>query len=111
MIEGILKNKESSNQSILFIRNLICVDDKMRKEKASFYNTLQVEGKIKENREAGELKVFDGLERLIEGLISKHGERLFNEKIFTKDLQKRDHYLSSSKTFQMINYLKLKLDF
>ena len=63
MIEGILKNKESSNQSILFIRNLICVDDKMRKEKNSFHNTLQVEGKIKENSEAGELKVFDGLER------------------------------------------------
>ena len=38
MIEGILKNGDSDNQSLLFIRDLICIDEKMRKEKDVFYN-------------------------------------------------------------------------
>ena len=38
MIEGILKNEDSSNQSLLFIRDLICIDDQMREEKKAFYN-------------------------------------------------------------------------
>ena len=38
MIEGILENEYSSNQSLLFIRDLICIDEQMRKEKDVFYN-------------------------------------------------------------------------
>ena len=38
MIEGILKNEDSSNQSLLFIRDLICIDEQMRKENHAFYN-------------------------------------------------------------------------
>ena len=38
MIEGILKNKDSSNQSLLFIRDLSCNDEQMRNEKKIFYN-------------------------------------------------------------------------
>jgi hypothetical protein len=35
MIEGILMNKDSSNQSLLFIRDLICIDEQ---ENHVFYN-------------------------------------------------------------------------
>jgi hypothetical protein len=38
MVEGILNNEESSNQSLLFIRDLICIDEQIRKEKDPFYN-------------------------------------------------------------------------
>jgi len=38
MIEGILKNEDSSNQSLLFIRDLTCIDEQMRKEHHAFYN-------------------------------------------------------------------------
>ena len=51
MKKGILDNKNSSNQSLLFIRDLNCVDDKMREEKAAFYNK-----KEKENEELNFLK-------------------------------------------------------
>ena len=45
MKKGILDNKNSSNQSLLFIRDLKCVDDKMREEKAAFYNKKESENK------------------------------------------------------------------
>ena len=45
MKKGILDNKNSSNQSLLFIRDLNCVDDKMREEKAAFYNKKESENK------------------------------------------------------------------
>ena len=51
MTKGILDNKNSSFQSLLFIRDLNCVDDKMRKEKAAFYNK-----KESENEELNFLK-------------------------------------------------------
>ncbi len=38
MIEGILKNEDSSNQSLLFIRDLTCIDEQMQKENNAFYN-------------------------------------------------------------------------
>ena len=52
MIEGILNNQESSIQSLLFIRDLTCADEKMRKDKAAFYNT-----KESEDRDIESLKV------------------------------------------------------
>ena len=51
MIEGILSNQDSKNQSLLFIRDLNCDDEQMRKEKAAFYNK-----KESENRELESLK-------------------------------------------------------
>jgi hypothetical protein len=38
MIEGILKNEDSSKQSLLFIRDLTFIDEQMRKENHAFYN-------------------------------------------------------------------------
>jgi len=38
MKKGILDNKNSRNQSLLFIRDLNCIDNIMREEKAAFYN-------------------------------------------------------------------------
>ena len=38
MIEGILNNQESSNQSLMFIRDIICTDEQIRKDKNVFYN-------------------------------------------------------------------------
>ena len=38
MIEGILKNEDSSNQSLLFIRDLTFIDEQMRNEHHAFYN-------------------------------------------------------------------------
>ena len=33
-----IENGDLDNQSLLFIRDLICIDEKMRKEKDVFYN-------------------------------------------------------------------------
>ena len=65
----------------MFIRDIICVDELRRKENTLIYNTLQgqVKLKFKENSEFGEIEFLADLK---EGLISKHIERLFNEKIF-----------------------------
>ena len=38
MIEGILSNKYSKNQALLFIRDLNCDDEQIRKDKAAFFN-------------------------------------------------------------------------
>ena len=38
MIEGILNNEDSGNQSSLLIRDLVCSDDEMKKEKDAFLN-------------------------------------------------------------------------
>jgi hypothetical protein len=38
MIEGILKNEDSSKQSLLFIRDLTFIDEQLRKEHHAFYN-------------------------------------------------------------------------
>jgi hypothetical protein len=38
MIEGIYLNKVSSDQSLLLIRDLICIDEQMRIKKDPFYN-------------------------------------------------------------------------
>ena len=43
IIEGILNNQNSKNQSLLFIRDLNCVDEKMRKDNAAFYNKKESE--------------------------------------------------------------------
>ena len=51
MIAGILNNQESSVQSLLFIRDFTYADEKMRKDKAAFYNT-----KESEDRELESLK-------------------------------------------------------
>jgi hypothetical protein len=46
MKKGILDNKNSSNQSLLFIRDLNCIDNKMsEKEKDAFYNKEESENK------------------------------------------------------------------
>ena len=45
MKKGILDNKNSSNQSLLFIRDLNCIDKEMREEKAAFYNKKESENK------------------------------------------------------------------
>ena len=93
MIEGILRNQDSKIQSLLFIRDLNCVDEQMRKERSSFYNKLKIEVKIEES----EARVQEFLKIKIEEIISEHTEKLFNEEIF--DSQKREFYLNSSKTF------------
>ena len=51
MIEGILSNQYSKNQSLLFIRDLNCDDEQIRKDKAAFYSK-----KGSENRELESLK-------------------------------------------------------
>ena len=38
MIEGILSNKYSKNQALLFIRDLNCDDEQIRKDKVAFFN-------------------------------------------------------------------------
>ena len=38
MSEGILSNKYSKNQALLFIRDLNCDDEQIRKDKAAFFN-------------------------------------------------------------------------
>ena len=51
MIEGVLSNQYSKNQSFLFIRDLNCVGEQIRKDKAAFYNK-----KESEDRELESLK-------------------------------------------------------
>jgi len=43
MNEGILNNEDSSEQSLLFIRKLECVDEQVKTQKSAFYNTKESE--------------------------------------------------------------------
>jgi|688.fasta_scaffold2266479_1 hypothetical protein len=43
MNEGILNNEDSSEQSLLFIRKLECIDEQVKTQKSAFYNTKESE--------------------------------------------------------------------
>ncbi len=72
MKKGILDNKNSRNQSLLFIRDLNCIDNIMREEKAAFYNKNESENeelnflkKLKVTKSTRKLKIYS-MPRLVQ---------------------------------------------